>query len=221
MRYYPIYLDVQGCVCLIVGGGAVGTRKAEALLKAGAQVAVVSPEVTPRLAALAKADQIRLHRRPYTRRDMEGAFLVFGTTDDRDLNRRVSEDANRLKVLCNMADQPDRGQFILPALVQRGDLLISVSTSGKSPALARRIRRQIENTYDTEYARMLDLLGALRRRLLDQGSDPRGHKKLFEVLLDSDLLEWIKAGDTVRIDQFLHQHFGETFDWKDLMAPTQ
>ncbi|MBL0712768.1 MAG: bifunctional precorrin-2 dehydrogenase/sirohydrochlorin ferrochelatase [Desulfosarcina sp.] len=221
MRYYPIYLDVQGRVCLIVGGGAVGTRKAETILKAGAQVTVVSPEVTPRLAALAKADQIRLHRRPYTRRDMEGIFLVFGTTDDRDLNRRVSEDANRLKVLCNIADQPDRGQFILPAVVQRGDLLISVSTSGKSPALARRIRRQIENTYDTEYARMLDLLGALRRRLLDQGRDPRGHKKLFEALLDSDLLEWIKAGDTVRIDQFLHQHFGETFAWKDLMAPTQ
>lgn len=215
MRYYPVYLDVQDRTCLVVGGGAVGTRKTQTLVRAGARVKVVSPDATNELKTLAADHQIRLHCRPYTADDLKGVFLAFGATDDRDLNRRISEDARRRGILCNIADQPDQGQFVLPSVVERGDLLLSISTSGKSPALARRIRRRLENEFGEEYAVMIDLLGALRGRLLAQGHDPRGHKAKFETLLDSELLEWIRNGDTDRIDCFLRRHFGETLDWNE------
>ncbi len=221
MRYFPVYLDIQDRPCLVVGGGAVGTRKALTLLQAGARVTVVSPEATPQLASLAAEGRIRLKRRPYIDSGMENAILVFGTTDNRELNRRISENAQRLGVWCNIADQPERGQFVLPAVVARGDLLISIATSGKSPALARRIRREIESAYGPEYARLLDLLGALRQRLLSQGHDPQGHKKLFEALLDSDLLESIRTGDSARIECCLKEHCGDTVVWEDLMSPAQ
>jgi precorrin-2 dehydrogenase/sirohydrochlorin ferrochelatase len=216
MRYYPIYLDVRDRPCLVVGGGAVGTRKTRTLLRAGARVVVVSPEATPELDALAREDQIRLHRRPYADQDLADVFLVFGTTNDRRLNHKISADARQRGILCNIADQPDQGQFVLPSVVARGDLLISISTSGKSPALARRIRRQLEDEFGDEYARMLELLGVLRRRLLARGHDPRGHRQKFDALLDSDLKEWIRTGDTVRIDKFLQHAFGESVDWKEL-----
>ena len=216
MRYYPVYLDVRDRTCLVVGGGAVGTRKARTLLRAGARVTVVSPEVTADLEALAEEGRVRLHRRPYAADDMMDVFLVFGTTDNRALNRKISEDARHRGILCNIADQPDRGQFVLPSVVDRGDLLISISTSGKSPALARRIRRRLENDYGDEYALMIKLLGDLRRRLLAAGHDPRGHKQKFEALLDSDLLDWIRAGDAARIDQFLQAQFGTGVSWKAL-----
>ena len=219
MRYFPVCLDIQNRPCLVIGGGSVGTRKARTLLRAGARVTVVSPDATEQLADLAAEGRIRLQQRPYTARDMEGAFLVFGTTDNRELNRRIGDDARRLGVLCNIADQPDRGQFVLPAVVSRGDLLISIATSGKSPALARRIRREIEAAYGPEYAQLLDLLGALRQRLLSRGHDPQGHKKLFEALLDSNLLESIRAGDTERVESCLRKHCGDTVVWKDLMSP--
>ena len=216
MRYYPVYLDVRDRTCLVVGGGAVGTRKTRTLLRAGARVKVVSPEVTADLETLADEGRILLHRRPYTVEDLVDVFLVFGTTDDRELNRSISKDADRCGILCNIADQPDRGQFVLPSVVARGDLLISISTSGKSPALARRIRCRLENDYGDEYALMIELLGALRQRLLADGHDPRGHKQKFDTLLDSDLLDWIRTGNAARIDQFLQTQFGAGVSWKAL-----
>ncbi len=215
MRYYPLYLDVRDRPCLVVGGGAVATRKTRTLLKAGARVVVVSPEATAALDRLADDAQIRLYRRPYTPEDMNGVFLAFATTDDRDLNRTISKDARGRGILCNIADQPDLGQFVLPSVVARGELLISISTSGKSPALARRIRRQLEKDYGEEYARLIELLGTLRRRLLARGHDPRGHKQKFDTLLDSEVLEWIRAGDEDRIHQFLQAHFGEEVGGED------
>lgn len=218
MRYFPICLDVRDRTCLVVGGGAVGTRKTETLLRAGARVVVVSPAATDRLSALGDEGRIRLHRRLYGAGDLVDVFLVFATTDDPDLNRRISADARRRNVLCNIADQPGQGQFVLPSVVARGDLLISISTSGKSPALARRIRRRLETEFGPEYARVVNLLGVLRRRLLAQGHDPRGHKQMFETLLDSDLMTWLRDGDTDRADAFLVRHFGESVDWEEINA---
>ncbi len=216
MRYFPVNIDVRDRTCLVVGGGAVGTRKTKTLLRAGARVVVVSPEASADLEALAAENRIRLHRRAYSAGDMADAFLVFGTTDDRDLNRRISEDAHQQGILCNIADQPDRGQFVLPSVVARGDLLIAISTSGKSPALARRIRRRLESAFGEEYAMLIDMMGALRRRMLADGHDPRGHKQKFDALLDSDLLDWIRNGDADRIDQLLETHFGGRVNWEDL-----
>ena len=130
---------------VIVGAGAIGLEMGSVWRRLGARVTVVSPEATPQLEALAAEGRIRLHRRPYTDLDMEGVFLVFGTTDNRELNRRISEDAQRLGVWCNIADQPDRGQFVLPAVVSRGDLLISIATSRSLPTASLSVTCSIRN----------------------------------------------------------------------------
>ena len=220
MRYYPIYLDLRGKGCLVVGGGRVATRKVETLLQAHARVVVVSRKASARLTALAETQQIELACRDYRSGDLQGMFLVFGATSDAVLNRRIGDEARRCGILCNIVDQPTHGQFIVPAVVSRGDLLISISTAGHSPALAKRIRKQIEIRYGEEYALLLELLGAVRRKLLTQGHDPEGHKALLARLLEDDLAARIKAGEIRQIDRVLMDTLGEEFRWEVLMSST-
>ena len=134
MRHYPVSLDIKNRKCLVVGGGSVGTRKVKTLLECGAKVTVVSPGVSGQLLELANNASIVLEKRAYREADLDGMFLVIGTTDDEELNRQISIDAGRLNMLCNIADRPKVCNFILPSIVNRGDLTISISTSGKSPA---------------------------------------------------------------------------------------
>ncbi len=218
MRYYPIQLDLQGRRCLVVGGGAVGTRKAGTLCACGAEVVVVSPEATAELAAWAKAGRLRWHRRAYETSDLEGVFLAFGATDDEALNRRLSAEARRCGVLCNIADRPELCDFILPALLRRGDLVITVSTSGKSPALAKRLRRELERRYGEEYAVLLRLMGAVRRRLLAQAHGPEEHRGRFEDLLDGGLLERLREGDLAGADRVLEAALGPGWKAETLLA---
>lgn len=220
MRYYPIHLDVRGRRCLVVGGGAVGTRKAETLAACGAEVVVVSPEATAELSAWAEAGRILWQRRAYAACDLEGVFLAVGATDDEGLNRRLSADARRRGVLCNIADRPELCDFILPALVQRGDLVITVSTSGKSPALAKRLRRELEQRYGEEYALLLRLMGAVRRRLLAERHAPEEHRALFEALLESGLLERLRGGDLSGADRVLEALVGRGWTVEALLAET-
>lgn len=220
MRYYPLYLDLSGRDCLVVGGGEVATRKVETLLRAHARVTVVGLQASARLTAWHEARQIKLECRSYRSEDLVGMFLVFGATDNSALNRQIGDEARRLGILCNIVDQPESGQFIVPAVVARGDLLISVSTAGQSPALAKRIRGQIETTYGDEYALLLKLLGAVRRKLLAQGHDPKGHKALFARLIEDDLVACVKAGDIQQIDRVLTETLGAGFRWESLMSST-
>jgi precorrin-2 dehydrogenase/sirohydrochlorin ferrochelatase len=221
MRYYPVYLDLQGRKVLVVGGGAVGSRKAETLLRAGARVTVVSPQAADAVRALADAGRLIWHARPYVADDLAGMFLVFGATDDASLNRRIEADASRHHVWCNFAAQPDRGDFILPAIVERGDLLVSISTSGKSPAVSRRLRQDLEAYFGEEYAPFLRLLGAIRERLLEREHAPEVHKKVFGALIDGGLLALVKAGDMDGINRLLQSVLGDGFDGQQLMARPQ
>jgi len=218
MRYYPIYLDLYDRNCLVVGGGGVATRKVETLLRAHARVVVVSRQASARLKSLAATQRIRLECRDFRSEDLQGMFLVFGATDNSALNCQIGGEARRLGLLCNIVDQPESGQFIVPAVVSRGDLLISVSTAGQSPALAKRIRGQIETRYGEEYALLLKLLGAVRRKLLAQGRDPEGHKTLLTRLIEDDLVDRVKAGDIQQIDRVLIETLGEEFRWEVLMS---
>jgi precorrin-2 dehydrogenase/sirohydrochlorin ferrochelatase len=220
MRYYPIQLDICNRPCLVVGGGAVGTRKVSTLLACGARVTVVSPEATDELRRAAGLGQITLNLREYASSDIEGMFLVIGATDDEDLNRRVSADAEHRKILCNIADRPDKCNFILPAVIARGDLVITVSTSGKSPALAKKLRRDIGQQFGEEYAVLLKLLGAARKRLLAEAHAPEAHKPLFERIVDSDILELIRAGQTQAVDRLLTDVLGGGFRSADLLGET-
>jgi siroheme synthase-like protein len=156
--YYMVCLDLRGKSCLVVGGGRVATEKVAGLLDAGADVAVVAPDVDPELAAL----QVHVHRRRFTRSDVVGRFLVIAATDDRLVNRNVSAAARDLNVPCNVADDPELCSFILPAIVREGPIVAGVSTGGASPALAQRLRSQIADLIGPEHSALAERLAALR-----------------------------------------------------------
>jgi len=220
MRYFPIQLDIRGRRCLVVGGGRVGTRKAQSLLSCGGRVTVVSPEVTDVLRDLATRSGLSLLQREYDSLDLQGMFLVMGATDDEALNRRIRSDAERQEILCNIADRPEQCDFILPAVVQRGDLVITVSTSGRSPALAKKLRKDLQAQFGDEYTVFLDLMGAIRKRLLAEAHAPEEHKPIFERLVHSDILAWIREGRRHDIDRLLADVLGEGWRSEDLLAQT-
>lgn len=216
MKYYPAFLDVNKKQCLVVGGGAVGTRKVRTLLECGARVTVISSKCSPPLQDLASQGAVILKNRSYRTRDLEGIFLVIGATDDEALNRRVSEDAARRNMLCNIADRPEACNFILPAIVKRGDLVIAISTSGRSPAFAKHLRQRLEAEFGPEYARFLDLMGAVRRKLLAAAHAPEAHKPLFEKLIAAGLVDLIREGDQKEIDALLREILGADFNLDSL-----
>ena len=217
MRYYPIHLDIKNRNCLVVGGGAVGTRKVNTLLECGARVIVVSPNPTSQLTKLASKGAIRLTRRAYRSDDLDGAFLVIGATDDESLNQQISNDAALTHTLCNIADRPEACNFILPSIIQRGDLVITISTSGKSPALAKQLRQKLETQFGKEYAQFLLLMGAIRKKLLGRAHEPEAHKTLFNQLIDSDLIQLMQAGKTEEINSLLYKILGEGYKIEELL----
>ncbi len=218
MRYYPVNLDIQKRACLVVGGGGVGTRKVKTLIDCGAKVTVVSPEASAKLAQMAAEGLILLEKRAYRTNDLEGKFLVIGATDDEALNRRIHADAERLNTLCNIADRPEICNFILPAIVNRGDLVIAVSTSGKSPAYAKKLRKELENQFGEEYEPLLRLMGVIREKLLREKHAPEAHKPLFEKLITAGLIDLIRGNRTAEIDALFLDVLGEGYRYHELIT---
>jgi len=218
LAYYPINLDVNDQPCLVVGAGAVGTRKVNGLLTCGAKVTVVSITAGSHVRALARDGIISYHGRAYRSDDLANVFLVIGATNDNALNRRIYEDARKRQILCNIADQPALCNFILPAVVRRGNLVISVSTSGQSPAFAKKLRRQLEAVYGEEYTEFLELMGAVRKKLLATDHAPEAHKPLFNALLDGGLIDMVRDGRHREMDALLVKVLGTGYDRKALMA---
>jgi precorrin-2 dehydrogenase/sirohydrochlorin ferrochelatase len=217
MKYYPVHLDIKNRNCLVVGGGAVGTRKVNTLLACGARVTVVSPDPAQQLKKMAAEGSITLKERAYRTVDLKDMFLVIGATDDEMLNRQISEEAEQIGILCNIADRPEACNFILPSVVQRGDLVITISTSGQSPALAQRLRRKLEAQFGEEYADFLLLMGAIRKKLLSQAHEPEAHKALFNQLIDSDLIELLRTGQRKQLNLLLYKILGEGYRIEELL----
>ena len=216
MRYYPVHLDIRNRNCLVIGGGSVGTRKVVTLLDCGADVTVISPAVTHRLRNYAASGLIKLKERSYRSGDLDGMFLVIGATDDENLNRQISRDADQLNTLCNIADRPEVCNFILPSIVRRDDLVITISTSGKSPALAKNLRKTLEKQFGEEYGVFLKLMGAIRKKLLSQSHEPEAHKHLFEQLIAADLVEMIREQKTEDINTRLREILGPGYLYDEL-----
>ncbi|MBL7180587.1 MAG: bifunctional precorrin-2 dehydrogenase/sirohydrochlorin ferrochelatase [Desulfobacterales bacterium] len=217
MRYYPVYLDIRKRKCLVVGGGSVGTRKVMTLLSCGADVTVVSTVISATLQKLADSGSILLKKRPFQASDLEGMFLVFGATDNEALNRQIHAAAERLGLLCNIADRPENCNFILPSIVNRGDLIIAISTSGQSPAFAKKLRKDLETVFGNEYADFLKLMGAVRKKLLSRDHQPEVHKPLFEELIDRNLLALIKDRKHEDINALLLEILGRGYELEALM----
>lgn len=170
--YYPVALDLRDRPCLVVGGGAVAEAKVRALVAAGARVMVVSPALTEGLASLVAVGEVRHERRPYRSSDIEGYALAFAATDDREVTRRVADDARRHGVWLNAADDPAFCDFILPAVLRRGRLTVAVSTGGASPALASWIRRELEARFGEAYAGLVEVVAAVRAEVRCEPAPP-------------------------------------------------
>ncbi len=220
MLYYPINLNIRDKRCLVVGGGKVAERKVETLLSGGAKVTVISPEITSDLRDLLEAKRIIYEARDYRRGDLQGVFLVIACTDDPAVNAAVSSEAEERSTLCNVVDKPDLCNFTVPSMVVRGDLLITISTGGKSPALAKKLRRELEEAYGREYAGFLRIMGAVRPRVLAQGRTQPENEAIFNRLVYSELLDWIRDGDRERIDRFLQEVLGPEFGLSNLEIET-
>jgi len=205
MSYYPIFLQLEGMTALVVGGGGVARRKVETLLGFGANVSIVARELAPELNRLIQNGEIR-----FLGEEMEDAFfddvsLVIAATDDAGLNHRVSEGARTRGLLVNAVDQPADCTFIVPSIVRRGDLMIAVSTSGKSPALSKKIRKGLEAQFGEEYAEFLDLMGGVRKGLLTMGLPQPENSRIFHEIVDSPILEALARGDRETVAATLKQ----------------
>ena len=206
MKYYPIFLDIRDKKCVIVGGGEVAVRKAERLLDCGAKVLVISPKLTPELAALKEKNIICHIATQYSDDLLHGAALVIGATDDEKTNAQISLDARKKGISVNIVDDPQKCDFILPSLVQRGDLAITIGTGGKSPALARHLREELEARYGKEYEIFLNILGNLRVKMVkNEGIG----KDWFESLLAAGILDFIREKDREKVKNTVHNITGE------------
>jgi precorrin-2 dehydrogenase / sirohydrochlorin ferrochelatase len=185
--YYPVFVNLQGKRCLVVGGGEVATRKVHGLLEAEARVVVVSPQLSKPLADLTMHGVIEYQPRPFHTGDVLDCALVIGATDQPEVNMAVYEAAQEHHVWVNIVDTPDACDFIAPAIVRRGALQIAISTGGQSPTLAKRIRMQLEELYGSEYTRLLETLGRERQRIRQLIRDPELRKAYYERLVDAAL----------------------------------
>ena len=218
MRYYPIGLDISGRRCLVIGGGEVGERKVERLLEFGARVTVVGRELTPALAVLREKGTIDHIPGDYEPKLLKGAFLVIGATDDRSVNERIFRDARKRGVLANIVDDPDRCDFILPALCRRGELVITVATGGKSPALAKKLRQELQERYGPEYKVLLKIMGEIRGRIIDRGEGSDENRKIFEAIVDSDILDHIRKANWNKVESIVKKAAGVTIDLRSIAA---
>ncbi|HOW57582.1 MAG TPA: bifunctional precorrin-2 dehydrogenase/sirohydrochlorin ferrochelatase [Smithellaceae bacterium] len=205
MKYYPVFWNIQNKKCVVVGGGEVAARKVRRLLACGARVLVVSPQLTPELAALIADNSLEHVALEYHSRYLTGAVLVIGATDDENINDAVSRDARAGCIPVNIVDDPQKCDFILPSLVERGDLTIAIGTGGQSPALSRHLREELEGIYGEEYEVLLRILGKLRPRMKGEA----GGKTWFVSLITSGVMDLIKEKDWKKVKKLVYEITGE------------
>jgi siroheme synthase-like protein len=196
-QLYIACLRLSGRRCLVVGGGPIGLEKVEGLLACGADVTLVAPEAVEELQDYAREGSIRWDQREYRPGDLEGAFLAIAATSDTELNVGVYEDAEARAMLVNVVDVPPLCNFILPAIVRQGPLAIAISTAGASPALAKRMKREIGEAYGEPYARLAVLLNDAREWAKSTLPTYQDRKEFFEGIVNGepDPIELLRAGD--------------------------
>jgi len=178
-KLFPMFLKLSARPCLVVGAGTIAESKIASLLEAGGRVRVVAPEAIPQVRSWAQSNTIEWHQRSFQPDDLEGMFLVVAATSSTELHERIFDEATQRGVLCNIVDVPPLCDFYYPAVVQRGALQIAISTSGQSPALAQRLRKQLEDQFGPEYEEWLAQLGEARDKLHSTKMDPKERKRLL------------------------------------------
>ena len=192
--YYPIYIDIEDRSVLIVGGGTVCARKAETMMRYGARVTIVSPEITDEIAAWEQAGVLAVQRKMYAESDLEGASMVIASTDDQCVNARVARDCRRRRIPVNVVDVTHLCEFIVPAIIEKGSIQIAVSTGGKSPAIARTLREDLQRMIGPEYAEVNDLLGTLRKSAKEVLPTDVDRKRFFDSIIAAGILDLLREG---------------------------
>jgi len=217
MSYYPIFLDLDNKKVIIVGGGEVAERKIKVVLGYGCQIYIISPHLTPHLRQLVA--KRRIHHISHESLDklMDDAVMVIVATGDPEVNLQIASQAKGHGLLVNVVDQPAACNFIMPSIVKRGDLQIAISTAGKSPAMTKKIRKEMEALFGPEYGPLMELLGLLRTKLLSKGQSSAKNKVIFQKLADSNLLQLIKKGNMNGARATLKSILGEDFPIEDIV----
>jgi len=190
MARYPIFLELGGRRVVLIGGGAVALRKAQALLAAGARLIVVAERIDDMLMALCRGNDAELIKSRYSKNYLAGALLAVAATNNHQLNRQIYQDCQELEVLCNVVDVPDLCDFFVPAVVKRGDLQIAVSTDGQCPAYAGHVRKKLEEIYTEDHGQFLTELEALRKQIIQDVPEPADRKTLLGRLVDDKSFEY-------------------------------
>ncbi len=220
---YPVGLNLAGKRCVVIGGGNVAERKIRGLLSCECHILVVSPLATDFLRELAGKELIEWRRKHYETGDLNGAFLVFAATDNAGVQDAVVHDARAAGRLINVADAPGNCDFHVPATVRRGDLHLTVSTSGRSPAVSAMVRRQLEKIFVPEYAQFIELMARVRQGILKESGTSEETKALFQQILHDDMLDWLQARQWGRIKAHLESALGRPvdFDFESLLEERQ
>ena len=192
--YYPVFVSLRDRLVILVGGGPVARRKARMLLRHGARIRVIAPNVDEELLRLADEGAIEVLQREYVDGNLEGAFLVFIATDDPTVNEAAYRECRRRGILVNTVDEPRLSDFISASILARGDLQIAVSTSGACPRLARRIREHLDDEFGPEYKTYLEVLGEARTEVIHSNLTESEKRDLIDALLDSNILDLILGG---------------------------
>lgn len=194
-KYYPVFLDIRDKKIIVVGGGEVALRKTEAILECGGKVTLISPVLNDNLTDLNRRRKIRVTKREYRKGDIDKSYLVIAATDNNELNVEISKEAKKKNIPVNVVDLPQNCDFIIPSTIRRGNLVIAISTEGTSPALARKIRQELEETFGDHYAEFLKEMKKIRGQIINKISDIKKRKEIFEKLVNSDIIDLLKRGE--------------------------
>jgi precorrin-2 dehydrogenase/sirohydrochlorin ferrochelatase len=201
MAFYPINLNITGQLCVVIGGGAVATRKITSLLPCDARVRVISPKISPEIKKLTDRNNLEWIPRGYRNGDLQGAILAFALTDNPEVQRQITTEAKEHGIPVNIADNPGACTFQTAATIRRGELLIAISTGGGSPALAATIRKELELRFGPEYGELIKLLTEIRQLTVGQDSSQEQHKLLFTKIIQTNILSLLKNKEW----QLLHE----------------
>jgi precorrin-2 dehydrogenase / sirohydrochlorin ferrochelatase len=201
-NYYPIFLGLKDKKCVVVGGGNVALRKICTLLECHARVNVISPVLCKKVKDLARTNKIKVSLRKYRKGDLRKAFIAVIATNDEYINEKITEEAYKERVLLNVVDNPDISDFIVPSILNRGDLTIAVSTGGKSPALARKIRMKLEGEIGEEYARLVEIVNDIRIGFKRDKTMPKAEVWQKGINLNK-LIPLIKSGEEAKAEALL------------------
>ncbi len=216
MNYYPFFFELKDKMALVVGGGKVAQRKVETLLAYGSLVNMVAKRLTSRLEELVEKGEVHYIGKDFDEKQLDGVALVFAATDDKRLNHKVSEAARMRGMLVNAVDQPEDCNFIVPAIVRRGDLVIAVSTTGKSPALAKMLRERLELQFGYEYEIFLVLIGKLRKKILSMGYSQEKNSRIFNEIVRSDIIKALEEKNLRRVEEIFQEILPPDISVKDI-----